>query len=317
MKFSIRPAEECQYDVVGLGQNSVDHLCLVGEYPALGTKTDAEGYHLLPGGQVATAALAAHRLGLRACYVGATGDDAFGHRACSVLEEDGVATAIKVVAGAQTQFAMIIVDRHGERTIVEHYDPATVVTAGDLDEDLLRSCAVLHLDITDVPAAIQAARWAHDAGALVSLDIDRLLPGAEELLGCVDLLVASEGLPRQLGSPDPRLALFTLRKYCPEGLVCITMGERGCVAVDGQSEALWIPAFDVEVVDSTGCGDVFRGALIHAVLQRWPVERVLRFAAAGAALQAGTLGAQGGVPRLEEVIAFLHRDPPVRDGGIE
>ena len=179
MKFSIRPAEECQYDVVGLGQNSVDHLCLVGEYPALGTKTDAEGYHLLPGGQVATAALAAHRLGLRACYVGATGDDAFGHRACSVLEEDGVATAIKVVAGAQTQFAMIIVDRHGERTIVEHYDPATVVTAGDLDEDLLRSCAVLHLDITDVPAAIQAARWAHDAGALVSLDIDRLLPGAE------------------------------------------------------------------------------------------------------------------------------------------
>ena len=312
MKFSIRPSEQCKYDVIGLGQNSVDHLCLVKDYPPVGSKTDAEGYHLMPGGQVATAVLAAFRLGRRACYMGATGDDAFGRQALTVLEQDGVATAIKVVPGGQTQFAMIIVDRRGERTIVEHYDPATVVKIQDLDRDLLRSCRVLHLDITDVPAAIQAARWAREAGALVSLDIDRLLPGAEELLANVDLLVASEGLPRQLGSPDPRLALFTLRKYCPHGLVCITMGERGCVAVDGQSEALWIPAFDVEVVDSTGCGDVFRGALIHAVLQRWPVDRVLRFAAAGAALQAGFLGAQGGVPRLAEVEVFLDGDPPVR-----
>jgi len=316
LKFEIRPSEQCEYDVVGLGQNSVDHLCLVREYPPVGSKTDAEGYHLLPGGQVATATLAAHRLGLRACYVGATGDDAFGEQACSVLQQDGVATVIKMVPGAQTQFSMIIVDQHGERTIIEHYDPATVVTVDDLDEDLLRSCAALHLDITDVPAAIKAARLARDAGALVSLDIDRLLPGAQELLGCVDLLVASEGLPRELGSPDPRLALFTLRKHCPEGLVCITMGERGCVAVDGQSEALWIPAFDVEVVDSTGCGDVFRGALIYAVLRQWPAARVLRFACAAAALQAGALGAQGGVPRMEEVMKFLEGEPPVRGGGI-
>lgn len=312
MKLTIRPPEQCRHDVVGLGQNSVDHVCLVDDYPACGSKTGAVGYHLLPGGQVATATLAAHRLGLRACYVGAIGDDAFGERACAVLRDDGVDTALKVVPDAQTQFAMVVVDRHGERTIVEHYDPATVVTAQDLDRDLIGSCAVLHLDITDVPAAICAARWARDAGALVSLDIDRLLPGAEELLDLVDLLVASEGLPRQLGSPDPRLALFTLRKHCPDGLVCITMGERGCVAVDGHSEALWVPAFDVEVVDSTGCGDVFRGALIYAVLQGWAAKQALRFAAAGAALQAGSLGAQGGVPRLADVEAFLDSDPPVR-----
>ncbi len=312
LNLSIRPPEQCRYDVVGLGQNSVDHLCLVNDYPACGTKTDALGYHLMPGGQVATATLAAHRLGLRACYVGAVGDDAFGERACAVLRDDGVDTALKVVPGAQTQFAMVVVDRQGERTLVEHYDPATVVKVADLDREIIGSCGVLHLDITDVPAAIQAARWAREAGALVSMDIDRLLPGAEELLDLVDLLVASEGLPQQLGSPDPRLALFTLRKHCPQGLVCITMGERGCVAVDGRSEALWIPAFDVEVVDSTGCGDVFRGSLIYAVLQGWDAERALRFAAAGAALQAGSLGAQGGVPRLVEVEAFLKDDPPVR-----
>lgn len=313
MNFEIRPSMECAFDVIGLGQNSVDHLCVVDHYPARGSKTDARGYHLLPGGQVATAVLTAHRLGLRACYVGATGDDELGQQACANLRGEGVATRIKVVPGAQTQFSIIIVDREGERTIVEHYDPRTVIGVDDLDRELLGSCAVLHLDITDVPAAIQAARWAREAGALVSLDIDRLLPGTEDLLPLVDLLVASEGLPRMLGSPDPRLALFTLRGFCPRGLVCITMGQRGCVAVAGQGEAIWIPAFEVQVRDSTGCGDVFRGALIHGVLRGWTTEVVLRFAAAAAALQAGALGAQGEVPRLEQVQSFLDGDPAVRE----
>jgi sugar/nucleoside kinase (ribokinase family) len=306
-----RPEKDAAIDVLGLGQNSVDHVCLVKVYPAHGSKSDAVGYHLLPGGQVATATLSAHRLGMRACYVGAVGDDDLGARASEILRREGVQLELKVVRGALTQFAMIIVDEQGERTIVEHYDPRTVVTAADLRRELLVSARVLHLDITDVPAAIQAARWAREAGTLVSLDIDRLLPRAEELLELVDLLVASEGLPEALGCPDPHLALFTLRRYC-RGFVCITRGERGCVALDG-NDALWAPAFDVDVVDSTGCGDVFRGALLHGVLQAWAAPRALRFASAAAAIQAGALGAQSGVPSLGQVEAFLASPPPVRE----
>ena len=311
MMFPSRPTGDCQYDVVGLGQNALDHLFSVDSYPKLGSKTDALDYRLLPGGQVATATLAAHRMGLRACYVGAVGDDDLGRIACEVLEQDGVITRLKTVTGAHTQFAVIIIDSRGERTIVEHYDPHTVVTAKDLQRELFQSTRALHLDITDVPAAVKAARWAREAGALVSLDIDRLLPGAEELLGLVDLLVASEGLPQELGSPNPRLALHTLQRHCP-GFVCITMGERGCVALL-REEALWVPAFEVDVVDTTGCGDVFRGTMLHGVLQDWPMEQVLRFAAAGAALQAGVLGAQTGVPSLEQVNEFLESGPLVLD----
>jgi len=308
-----RSPESCRYDVVGLGQNSVDHVCLVERVPTPGTKVDALGYHLMPGGQVATATLAAHRIGLRTCYVGAVGEDDLAERACQVLREAGVELRLRVVPGAATQFAMVVVDRGGERTIVEHYDARTVVRPDDLERDLITSARVLHLDITDVPAAVQAARWAREAGTLVSLDIDRMLPGAEELLGLVDLLVASEHLPQQLGSPDPRLGLYTLRRLCPGGLVCITAGERGCVALDN-GEALWVPAFDVDVVDTTGCGDVFRGALIAGVLQGRAVADALRFAAAAAGLQAGALGAQAGVPTLAQVNAFLDAAPAVRPG---
>jgi sugar/nucleoside kinase (ribokinase family) len=311
MKLSIRPARSCELDVLGLGQNSVDHVCLVQSYPPAGSKTDALGYHMMPGGQVATAVLAAHRWGLRACYLGAVGDDDLGERACEVLRREGVRLELKVVPGASTQFAMVIVDASGERTIVEHYDPRTVVGVDDLRPELFTRTRALHLDITDVPAAIRAASWAREAGALVSLDIDRMLPGTEELLGLVDLLVASEGLPAVLGCPDPRLALFTLRRFC-KGLVCITLGDRGCVALD-EAEAIRVPAFRVKVVDTTGCGDVFRGVLLWAVLNDWPLERALRQATAAAALQAGALGAQAGVPAQAEVEEFLRGDPPLRD----
>ena len=274
---------------------------------------DARGHQLLPGGQVATTVLAARRLGLRAAYVGAVGDDEMADRACSVLRDQGVALRLKVVPGGATQFAVIVVDESGERTIFEHYDPNVVVREEDLDREIITSARVLHLDITDVPAAIQAARWAREAGTLVSLDIDRMLPGADELLGLVDLLVASEHLPQALGSPDPRLGLHTLRARCP-GVVCITSGERGCVALDG-NEAVWVPAFDVPVVDTTGCGDVFRGALVAGVLDGKDIPDALRFASAAAALQASGLGAQGAVPDATRVAAFLRANPPVHARG--
>jgi sugar/nucleoside kinase (ribokinase family) len=311
MGFTLRAAPECRYDLVGLGQNSVNHICRVDRYPAVGTKAEARSYDVLPGGQVATAVLAANRQGLRTRYVGAVGDDPLGGLACSVLREAGVELDVRVVDGGRTQFAIIIVDQAGERTIIEHYDPRTVITADSVPQDAIAHSRALHLDITDVGAAVKAAQLAREAGVLVSLDIDRLLPGTEELLGLVDLLVASEGLPRELGAPDPLLALHTLRQHC-SGFICVTRGERGCVALEDH-DAYWIPAFRVDAVDTTGCGDVFRGVLIHAVLEGRPMRRALSYAAAAAALQASVLGAQAGIPERRAIEAFLADEPPVRD----
>jgi ribokinase len=130
-------------------------------------------------------------------------------------------------------------------------------------------------------------------------------------MGLVDLLVASEGVPAVLGCPDPGRALQTLRRRCP-GLVCVTLGQRGCLSLEREQER-WTPAFDVQVEDTTGCGDVFRGALIHGVLEGWDAPRALRFAAAAAALNARAPGAQTGVPTRAEVLSFLETEPPVLD----
>ena len=67
----------------------------------------------------------------------------------------------------------------------------------------------------------------------------------------------------------------------------------------------YAPAFEVEAVDTTGAGDVFRAGFIYALLREWPTEEILRFANAAAAVSCTRLGALGGIPALEEVEALV------------
>ena len=315
--MKLRPCSPAGLDLVGLGQNSVDHVISLDRYPARGEKVAAQGYQLLPGGQVATAVLAAQRMGARCAYIGAVGDDHLSGLATQGLEGQGVEVLLRRVAGGRSQLATILVSGDGDRTIIQHYDARVVMRTQDLQghRAVIQQARALHLDITDPAAAILAAGWAREAGALVSLDIDRLLPGAEDLFPLVDLLLASEGLPAELGYDSPRVAMEALRGQCP-GVVGITLGEGGCLMwAPDRDEPIAVPAFAVEAVDTTGCGDVFRGALVAALLQAegpLELERAARFAAA-AALQAREVGAQPAVPDLAAVKSFLANDPPVRD----
>jgi sugar/nucleoside kinase (ribokinase family) len=300
--------ESLPLDLIGLGQNSVNHLWLVEAYPCAGHKTKALDYRLLPGGQIATAVLTAQRLGLRACYQGAVGDDEWGALACEGLRAEGVRLEQKIIRGAHTQLATIIVDQQGERTIVERYDPQTIITPADLQRQLFCSSRAVHLDLSHLPAALQAAQWAQEAGALVFTDIDGMVDGIERLLAHVDYVIASADVPWQIGCKDPADALYRLQSYGAKGLICITLGAQGCVVLD-QQQVLRVPAFEVPITDTTGCGDVFRGAFIYGMLQKWPLSSTLRFASAAAAMAAGALGAQTAIPYLAQVEAFLQAHP--------
>ena len=87
-------------------------------------------------------------------------------------------------------------------------------------------------------------------------------------------------------------------------IFCATLGSRGAVAID-EDGVHYHPGFHVAVADTTGAGDVFRGAFIYGRLQGWPLDRQLRFANAAAALSCTRLGALASVPSLEEVERLL------------
>jgi sulfofructose kinase len=296
------------WDVVGVGANSVDFVTLLPAHPQPQgplAKMRIRKHAICCGGQTATAIVTCANLGLRAKYVGATGTDENGRRVREELARRQIDTSDVIIRDATNQFAVIMLDeRTGERIVLWDRDDRLQLHAGELPVEALSAARLVHVDDVDDDAAIRAARIARQAGAIVTSDVDRLTDRAEELIAETTYPIFAEHVPLELaGTPDMESALRKLRRRFAQ-LLCVTLGARGAMALDGD-RVRYAPGFEVETVDTTGAGDVFRGGFIYATLQGWPVDMVLRFANATAAVSCTRLGAMNGVPTLDEVKALL------------
>src|SRR5262249_16300350 len=134
MEFGIDIPAGKPFDAVALGLNAVDHLVLVPQYPEFNTKIQFVEHRLTPAGQSATAMAALSRLGLKTRYIGNVGSDRLGRFQLESLVADAIdAAGVRIVEGAETQTAFIIVDqKSGERTVIWNrdsrleIDPATI-----------------------------------------------------------------------------------------------------------------------------------------------------------------------------------------------
>lgn len=303
-----RDAAAAAVDVIGIGQSSLDHVCLVDGLPELGGKARIAASLRMPGGQVATALLGCARLGLRCAFVGAVGDDEAGRAVLAPLARAGIdISAVRVVPGIATQIAVILVDREsGERTVLWHRDPALGLGVSHVSRAAITAARLLHLDGGDPEAGAFAAKAAREAGIPVLLDADTAAPGMSELLAHVDFPVVSKAFAAAFsGSEDPREALRTL-VHGGARMAVVTLGDQGALALVGER---WLvsPAFSIAARDTTGAGDAFHAAFAFAVLEGLGPARTLRFANAAAALNCLALGAQGGLPTRGELERFLAR----------
>jgi sulfofructose kinase len=275
----------------------MDTICVVPVFPRRTSKILMREVRVEPGGQVATALITCTRLGLTARYIGSVGNDGWGKAQLASLREEKLELHVREVDGAGSQVAIILIEEGiGERTILWRRDPSLQYPAGELRRDLITDGRILHLDGCDSAAALHAARWARDAGMPVVIDIDEIYDDStHELLRLVDYLIASSDF-----AEDPQE--LAARYGCP--VVGITRGPEGAVFVD-RGKLLRSSAFKVPVLDTTGAGDVFHGAFIYGLLQRWHLEDVIRFAHATAAMKCMQIGARRGIPKLSEVKEFL------------
>ena len=299
------------FDVVGLGQNSVDLLAVVGAFPRSNTKHRIDRFARLPGGQVASAMVCCARLGWRARYVGRFGNDDLGAVGLASLKDEGVDVSAAQTVPARTRFAMVLVDgRSGDRTVLWDRDAGLALRPGDVDAEVWRSGRALHVDCEDIGAATEAARTARAAGALTVIDVEAVLPGVPALLRHIDVIIASEGFPERLtGHHDTGTALAAMAREYEPAVACVTLGASGSLAIC-QGREIRTPAFEVPVVDSTGAGDAFRGGFISGYLKAGPTADavdVLTYATAVAALKCRSLGARDGLPAAAAVEQFLHR----------
>jgi sulfofructose kinase len=300
------------WDILGLGSATVDDFLYVPFFPLPDTKMEVLDSQRQGGGLTATALVAAARLGAHCAFGGVLGDDEISRWVEADLQREGLDTSLVVRhPDAQPIHAVIIVEQaQHTRTIL--YSVKGRVGADDHEPsaDVIRAARVLFVDDFGIPGHIRAAKIAQEADIPIVGDFERdqstHLP---DLVALVDHLILSAGfVARYTGINDPQAAgrhLWHERRAA----VVITCGVEGCwFTIDGQ-KVQHQPAFQVEAVDTTGCGDVFHGAYAAALTWVLSVEERIRFASAAAALKATQPGGRQGIPTREQVELFLRRFP--------
>lgn len=292
-----------EWDVIGVGANSVDYVYRLPTYPQPDSPTAKMriASHLVScGGQTATAMSTCAALGLRTKYVGAFGGDDNGRRMHQELTRRHVDLSGAVTRDAPNRFAVILLDQTiGERVVLWDRDARLSLDDSELSA-ALSGMRLIHVDDEDQEAAIRAAEIGRAAGVPVTSDIERLTDRTEELIARVTVPIFAEHLLQQLtGESDFERALRKLRRT-HDGLLCVTLGARGSMLLDGDT-LHHQPARAVEVVDTTGAGDVFRGAFIYALLRGDAPRDILKFANAAAAVSCTRVGAVASVPSLSDI----------------
>ncbi len=302
--------------IVGLGLTTIDILLRIGELPTWEKGGQARDLRFDGGGLVGTALVAAARLGARTGYIGTCGCDAAAQMKLAFLTCDGVdVSRVMRRETPEDQVVLVCVNEHtGERvfTFRDRLD-AQPLEVAELDRDYITSAGFLHIDGFHYAAAMQAAAWMRAAGKPVMLDASKADGPMDEparahmrtLVAVTDVLISGAGFAQALsGKPDRREAMAGVLALGPRVFVQ-TEGEDGCYTLTAQ-EYFHTPAFRVAVVDTTGAGDVFHGAYLVGLLKGWDTHQTAEFACAVAALKCTHLGGRSGIPRLEEVMAFLH-----------
>jgi sulfofructose kinase len=289
-------------DVVGVGINATDTLIRLPHFPAPDSKVEIVSAEVAPGGQVASAIIACRRWGLSARYVGKIGNDAAGRLQRSEMEREGIEAHWIVARGSRSQVAFILVDEtSGERTILWKRDRKIALRPDDLERQWIVGARTLLVDGHDSEAAACAARWAREESIPVVGDFDNLYSDVEVLLHLVDFPVTSNLFPEKLtGEANLFKSLPRLMREFKCRLIAATLGRLGVLTWDGQ-EFLLAPGFQVQAADTTGAGDIFHAGFVYGLIQRWPLQEILEFSNAAAALNCTGFGARGHIASLDEI----------------
>lgn len=299
-------------DVAGFGASAVDLVYVLPAYPTPDgslAKLPIQAHFISSGGQIATAMAGCAALGLRAAFLGLTGNDAHGGRIREELARRGVDVSGATIASAPQPYSVILLaEDQGERIVLWHRDPDARFTPDDVSRaaPAMARARLLHVDDVDAQASLAAARVAREAGRMITTDIDRVTEHTTELIRVATHPILAEHVPAQLtGEADLVCALRRLRAL-NEGPLVVTRGAQGAIALEGDT-VIEAPGFRVHAVDTTGAGDVFRAGFITALLEGRPLVDVLRFANAMAASSCTRRGAIAGVPSRAEVEARLRQ----------
>ncbi len=292
-----------------VGSINVDLVCRAERQPRPGETLPGTGFATHPGGKGANQAVAAARLGAETWMVGRVGTDGFGRDQLEFLSAQGVRVDHVLEArDVSTGVALIVVAANGENSIVvvpgangrvEAADAMIEFEAGDV------VVSQFEIPLATVEAGLSLARA---AGALTILNPAPSLPWSRENRGLADFLIVNESeLAFFAGGPEPDPsdraavvgALHEIRSSTSQAVVA-TLGSHGLVALVGEREVV-LPGHPATVVDTTGAGDTFVGAVAARLAAGDAVEDSLVYANLAASICVERAGAGPSIPNAAEV----------------
>jgi len=270
------------------------------------------GIDIVPAGTACGFALVAAVLGMKAGLVSALGDDRAGRFVRGVLAEHGVDTSLTpTLPGFPTSATILPIDSLGRRPTLHAPGAAMLM---EINEDAIAAAAAARyvhwaaigarrIDAAKRDRFLQAAK---SAGATITCDLIAPAPDAaaelSQIAGAIDCLLPSLTEARTLtghtGEEDCARALLALGP----NTVVIKLGAAGSLVADATGMRRH-PAFKVEVVDTTSCGDAFCAGYVAALARDFTMDARIRFAAATAALVAQGLGTLGKLGNFDDTLS--------------
>ena len=261
------------------------------------------------GGNVRNALATVAALGAPAGYLGAIGTSPLGDEAVADLEDYGISTAyVERVPGADPVTSRITVTAGGERYIA--FDDAPLArtplpTLDTIDRALVEADALLIDAVVAPPGSLAVVEQARKLGVPVILDAEREpSPTVRALVGAADHLVIPLSFGAMLTSESDPGEIARALWNSHRSAVVLTDGVRGSYAFDAPSAPVHIPAFSVEAVDTTGCGDAFHAAYTWSLLRGAPLPERVTAASAAAAVVAGLPAGSRRVATLSSISAY-------------
>jgi sugar/nucleoside kinase (ribokinase family) len=304
--------------VLALGTHVLDVLARPVE-----TIPEGQGAALLEqikasaAGTAGGTALSLAKLGAIVRSAGAIGTDALGDLLLSLLQRGGVDTTLLVRKDdVQTSASVLPIRPDGARPALHVIGANGAYTLDDVPWAALDEVTHLHFGAPEFlggEAAAKIATHARERGVVCSADL--LAPGEpgilawiEPLLPLLDYLLPND--EQVLGLTGTTDLADGARKLVDAGVGCVvvTRGARGAIAVDANG-VIEIPAFEVPVVDTSGCGDAFSAGFLRGVALGRPIDAAAVLGCATAALVAGGLGSDHGNFDLAAVDAFAASTP--------
>lgn len=296
------------YDVVVVGSVNADLIVRVPRRPGAGETVLGSDLVTLPGGKGANQAVAAARLGARTAFVGRVGDDGHGGFLRSALLRDGVDLSGLTTTEGASGVALITVDPDGDNSIVVAPGANGRVTVADVTaaRPLIESAAVVALQLEiPLPAVAEAARYARR----VVLNLSPAAAVPAELLALCDPLVVNEHEAAFLLADEGSVGSAAERAVALLELgvrsVVVTLGADGAVVggtgLGGTAGTVHVSSPRVEVVDTTGAGDAFTGALCRRLAAGDDLVAAAHFAVRVGAAAVRKAGAQSSFPTLSDL----------------